>query len=146
MKEISGVLLTQAVRSKVRSGSMIPNTLAILLCLVSAVMGIRSLLEGNSRVRAASHKENGGERLDPPTMNLTGLITSGHAPARFRPSEDHVWRENQSRNNGKGGAGTAPTFYRALSLDEIAQREVLRHAPMESSKAARQTQVVMTLP
>src|SRR5213080_1795957 len=103
MKEISEVPLTRAVTSKVRSGSMIPNTLAILLCLVSALMGISSLFEGNSRVRAASHKEKGGERLDPPTMNFTGLITSGHKPARFRPSEDHVWRESQSRNNRKRG-------------------------------------------
>jgi uncharacterized protein (TIGR03437 family) len=39
-----------------------------------------------------------------------------------------------------------PRFYRALSLNHTAQREVLRHAPLEFSKAARQTQVIMTLP
>jgi hypothetical protein len=39
-----------------------------------------------------------------------------------------------------------PEVYRGLILNEAAQREVLRQAPMEFSKAARQTQVIITLP
>lgn len=39
-----------------------------------------------------------------------------------------------------------PTFYRAVTLNENAQRQLLRHAPMEFSKAAERNQVVMTLP
>jgi hypothetical protein len=138
----------QAVRSKVGSRSIISNTLAMLLCFVSGVTGFSFLFEGNLRVRAASYKQNGVEKLSPPTMNRPGLILFGHAPTKFGPSEDHVWSEDQSRGKGKSVAetGTAPTFYQELSLNAIAQREVLRHAPMESSKTARQTQVVMTLP
>lgn len=39
-----------------------------------------------------------------------------------------------------------PAFYRAVTLDENAQRNLLRHAPMEFSKAAERNQIVMTLP
>src|SRR5437588_7409499 len=39
-----------------------------------------------------------------------------------------------------------PEFYRVISLKEMAQREMLRHAPMEFSKAARQAQLIMSLP
>jgi uncharacterized protein (TIGR03437 family) len=148
MKEINRIRLIQAVRSKVGSRSIISNTLAMLLCFVSGVTGFSFLFEGNFRVRAASYKQNGVGKLSPPTMNRPGLILFGHAPTKFGPSEDHVWSENQSRRKGKSVAetGTAPTFYRELSLNAIAQKEVLRHAPMESGKAARQTPVVMTLP
>ena len=148
MREICRTRLIQTVKSQVRSRSMISNTLVLLLCFVFGVTGISFLFEGNFRVRAASHKQNGVEKLSPPPMNPPGLISFGHAPAKFGSSEDHLWRENQSRGKGKSVAetGTAPTFYRALSLDAILQREVLRHSPMEFSKAAGQTQVVMTLP
>ena len=138
----------QAVRNKLGSRSIISNTLAMLLCFVSAVTGINVLFEGNFRVRASSYKQNGVEKLSPPTMNLPRLILFGHAPAKFGPSEDHVWSENQSLGKRKSVAetGTAPTFYREFSLNEIAQREELRRAPMEFTKAARQTQVIMSLP
>jgi reprolysin-like metallo-peptidase family M12B len=124
------------------------RALALSLCFVSGVSGISFLFEGNLRVRASSYKQNGVEKLSPPTMNLSGLISFGHAAAKFGPSEDHVWSENRSPINGKSVAETrsAPKFYRELSLNAIAQREVLRHAPIEFSKAARQTQIVMTLP
>jgi hypothetical protein len=138
----------QAVRNKVGSRSIVSNTLAMLLCFVSGMTGISFLFEGNFRVRAAPYKQNGVEKLSPPTMNRPGLISFGHAPAKVGPSKDHVWSENQSRGKRKSVAetGTAQTFYRELSLNAIAQREVLRRAPMEFTKAAKQTQVVMTLP
>ena len=41
---------------------------------------------------------------------------------------------------------SASTFYREVTLNENAQRNLLRHAPMEFSKAAERNQVVMTLP
>ena len=130
------------------SRSIISKTLAMLLCFVPSVTGIGFLFEGNFQVRASSYKQNGVEKLSPPSMNLPGLFSFGHAPAKFAHSEDHIWSEKQSRGNANSVAGTAsaPKFYRELSLNAIAQREVLRHAPMEFSKAARQTQVVMTLP
>lgn len=43
-------------------------------------------------------------------------------------------------------ARKGPTFYRAVTLNENAQRNLLRHAPMEFSKAAERNHVVMTLP
>jgi hypothetical protein len=130
----------------VRSRSIIPNTLTLLLCLVSGMTGISFVFEDYSRVRAALHKENGGREISSPTMNPTRLISFGHTPARLGSSADNVWRENNSQNKMKSVAGTGPKFYRALTLNEIAQKEVLRHAPMELSKAARQTQTAMTLP
>lgn len=39
-----------------------------------------------------------------------------------------------------------PTSYRAVTFNENAQRNLLRHAPMEFTKAAEQNQLVMTLP
>lgn len=138
----------QAHRSKVGSRSIISNTLAVLLCFVSGVTGASFLFESHFQTSASSPKQNEVEKLNPPTINLPELISFDHAPAKFGPSEDHVWRENHSRGKRKSVAetGSAPKFYRELSLNAIAQREVLRHAPMEFSKAARQTQVVMTLP
>ncbi|HEU4507246.1 MAG TPA: zinc-dependent metalloprotease family protein [Pyrinomonadaceae bacterium] len=43
-------------------------------------------------------------------------------------------------------ARKGPTFYRAVDLNEDAQRELLRHAPMEFTKAAERNPLVMTLP
>jgi len=120
----------------------------MLVCFICLVTGSSFLFEGNCLVGAASPKQNGLENLNPPTMNLPGLVSFGHAPAKFGSSEDNVWRENRPRGHGESVAeiGAAPEHYRALSLNEIAQRELLRYAPMEFSKAARHTQVVMTLP
>ncbi len=63
-------------------------------------------------------------------------------------SEPQLWRE--TRRAGSSGSvaavGTEPRFFRTLSLNENAQRRLLRHAPMEFSKAAGQNRVVMTLP
>jgi uncharacterized protein (TIGR03437 family) len=56
-------------------------------------------------------------------------------------------RDNQGAGIGTSVAAAAaePRFYRT-SLNENAQRKLLRHAPMEFSKASGQKQVVMTLP
>lgn len=105
----------------------------MLLCFVSGVTAISYWFEGNFRVTASSYRQN-------------ALISFGHAPAKFGPSEDHVWRDDQSNDQRVAESRTAPRFYRKLSLNAIAQREMLRRAPMEFTKAARQTNVVMTLP
>jgi uncharacterized protein (TIGR03437 family) len=148
MKEINRFRLAQAGRSKVRSHSRIFCPLALLLCFISGVMGISFLFEGNLRVRAATRRQSGVEKLSQPLMNLPRLVSFGHAPAKPVTSEDHAWREKKEGGIGKSGAeiGAMPKFHRALSLNEITQREMLRHAPMEFSKAARQTQVIMSLP
>ena len=137
----------QTTSSKVLCAT-ISNTLSMLLCLVCGVTGISLVFQGNFYVRASPYKQYGVGKLNQPTMNLPGLISLGYASAKFRPSEDDIWSENRSRGKRRsiGEVETARKFYRELNLNAIAQREVLRHAPMEFSKAARQTQVIMTLP
>jgi len=53
-------------------------------------------------------------------------------------------RKGSSAAGGEAGPGSK--FYRALSLNESAQRKLLSQAPLEFTKTARQTHVVMTLP
>ena len=109
---------------------------ALLLCFVSGVTAISYWFEGNFRVAASSDKQNESQKL----------ISFAYAPAKFGPSEDHVWREDESTRKSVAEIRSAPRFYRKLSLDAVAQREVLCRAPMEFTKAARQAPVVMTLP
>jgi len=127
---------------------ILSRTLALLLCFVCGVTATSYWFEDNFRVPASSYKQNESQKLNPPASNLPGLISFAKAPAKLVPSEDHVWREDSSKDNRKSVAETrsAPRFYRKLNLNAIAQREVLSHAPMEFSKAARETQIVMTLP
>lgn len=110
--------------------------------------GISFLLAGNLRVRAAQHGQSGVDKLNPLMMNLPQFASFVYAPAKSGTSEDHLWREERraSIRRGVSETGAVPASHRALSLNEIAQREVLRYAPMEFSKAARQTQVVISLP
>jgi hypothetical protein len=148
MKETNRTRLIQAVRSKVRSRSMISCPLAMLLCFVSGVTGISFLLESNFRVMAVQEEQNSGAKTSLPVMNLHRLVSFGHASAKSGPYEDHIWRERRRVGTRKSVVKieAMPKFYRALSLNESAQREMLHHAPMEFSTAAKQTQVVMTLP
>src|SRR5438105_476752 len=148
MKEKSRTRLIQAVRSKARSRSIISCPLAMLLCFSFVVMGIIFLSEGNFRVGATQKEQNGGAKISLPVMNLHRLVSLGQAPAKSGPYEDHIWHERKRVGTRKSVAeiGATPNFYRALSLDEIAQREMLRHAPMEFSKVARQTQLIISLP
>ncbi|HWN11477.1 MAG TPA: M12 family metallo-peptidase [Pyrinomonadaceae bacterium] len=154
MKEINRTRLTQAVQSKVCSHSMIFWPLAMLVCLISVLTGISFLFEDNLSVRAAPQEQTSVEKL-PPVMNLLPSAGFDLLLAKSSQPEDHVWREHAQvgRENPridfvKGAADIAaqPEPYRTLHLNESAQREVLRHAPMEFSKASRQNRVVMTLP
>ena len=77
--------------------------------------------------------------------SLIVLASSGAVPVKSSAREDQLWRDHQV-NIGRSVAGAGPRFYRALTLNENAQRKLLRHAPMEFSKAAEQNQLVMTLP
>lgn len=154
--------LTQAVRSKVRSRSLIFYPPAILLCVVCLMTGISLLFESHLLVSAAPPRQNGVEKLLPSGMNLPRLASFGPLLAKSSSPEDQLWRENPpvdrenpriDRDNPRidiakslAEINAAPKFYRTLSLNEIAQRKLLRQAPMEFSKAARQTRLVMTLP
>ena len=126
------------------SRSMIYWPLAALLYLIFGLAAFSFLSESDSHVSASGQKAVGkGSR---PLMNLIRLVSSGDALAISNQSEDRLWRERERRVTTVASDREAPKPYQSLSLDETAQREVLRHAPMEFTKAARQTLVVMTLP
>ena len=95
MKEIDRIRVIQAVRSKVRSRSMISCPLAMLLCFVSGVTGISFLFESNFRVRAVQEEQNSGAKISLPVMNLHRLVAFGNAPAKSGPYEDHIWHERK---------------------------------------------------
>lgn len=77
---------------------------------------------------------------------LLSFIVIGDEPAKSSPHEDQLWRENHRIDTGRSDAAGGPRSYRAVTLNEKAQRELLRHAPMEFSKAAERDRLVMTLP
>ena len=115
-------------------------SLVMLLSFLVIVTDSSLLFGGRLRVSAASHPRDSVQKLRPPaSSNLPRLASFGAAPVKSNRREDQLWRENHEVNIG-------PRFYRALTLNEYAQRKLLRHAPMEFSKAAQQNQVVMTLP
>jgi Metallo-peptidase family M12B Reprolysin-like len=85
--------------------------------------------------------------LSSPVMNLRPLRSFGKTFGKSGLSEDHVWSESkESLAKINRQIPGMPEFYRALSLNVAAQRMVLSQAPMEFTKAAKRTQVVMTLP
>lgn len=82
------------------------------------------------------------------TVTESSLLSALPVKSKSNPLQDQLWRENQRVNVGGSvaAAGAGPRFYRTLSLNENAQRKLLRHAPMEFSKATGQNRVIMTLP
>ena len=147
MKELDRTRLAQAVKSIVCLRFRGLHPLAILLCLVAVVTSISFLFDGNVRARAAQSGTNGIETLGPPVMNLPRLASSSPVLSKPSPSEDHVWRKTEKEASSvQNKSELVPSFNQTLSLDEVAQRNLLSRAPMELTKAARQTTVVMTLP
>jgi uncharacterized protein (TIGR03437 family) len=71
---------------------------------------------------------------------FTDRLRVSAAPLESSPHEDQLWRENHHVKVGESVIGAA------LILNEKKQRKLLRHAPMEFSKAAERDPVVMTLP
>jgi hypothetical protein len=148
MKEINRTRLIQAVRRKVCSPSIISCPLAILLCIISGVTIVTFPFDGTLHVGAEQPGISGVEESSPTIVNPLRLVSFGHALTKSGLSEDHLWRERKNNRIRRGSreAGAKLEFYRALNLNEIAQREVLRQVPMEFTREARQTQVVMSLP
>ncbi|HEY5883372.1 MAG TPA: M12 family metallo-peptidase [Pyrinomonadaceae bacterium] len=120
----------------------------VLLCLISVLTGVIFLFDGALHVGAGDYQRNGVGELSPGLTNFSRLVSFADGTAKSGTSEDRLWRETRSRGIPKSDVDvrTAPNFYRALTLDETTQRELLRRVPMEFTKAARHTQVVMTLP
>ena len=104
------------------------SPVGIVLLLISGVIGVAFLADGARPVRAEHER-----RID------SGGVKSV-------PAEDHLWRETNGVDFAKSGTADFPRGQRTLRLNETAQRKLLRQAPMEFTKAARQTQVVITLP
>ena len=147
MKYIPQTILTEPVRAKRWSRLIFVCSLAMLLSFIVIVTDISLLFGGRLRVSAAPQRQVSVEKLSPPaSSNLPRLASYGAVPVKSSSREDRLWRENHLVNIGSSGAEAGPRFYRALTLNENAQRKLLRHAPMEFSKAAERNQVVMTLP
>ncbi|HKO96181.1 MAG TPA: zinc-dependent metalloprotease family protein [Pyrinomonadaceae bacterium] len=121
------------------------RTTCLQVLLLFSIFGISFFFDGNSRVRAENTGPEQIEKLERPLPWSSSLVP---ALTKTRPHEDNLWSEDKSLGTGKSllKIGEAPKFHRTVSLNEIAQRELLRGAPMEFTKAASQIQVVMKLP
>jgi uncharacterized protein (TIGR03437 family) len=106
------------------------------LCILTGAVCFTLLPERNLHVSAARPESAEFEKLFPPVS----VVASDR-------SEDDLWRMGeQSGSRSIATAEAGQKFYRAVSLNEAAQRKLLSSAPMELTKAATQTHVVMTLP
>jgi uncharacterized protein (TIGR03437 family) len=140
MREVDRTRVIQANRSIVRRR-------LVVLCLLASIMGFTLLSESDLRISAARVDQAKLENLNLPLI-VVGAMTSHREALKSDRSEDGIWRPNETSAGKRNsvGIGAGPKFYRMLSLNETAQRKLLGHAPMELTRAARQTQVVMTLP
>jgi len=104
---------------------------ALALCFLSGVSSLGLLGKHERRVGAALLEQPALEKLfraaalESPPASRREFLKSAR-------SEDGLWRVSSNGNN--------------LILNDEAQRKLLNRAPMENTKAARQTQVVMRLP
>lgn len=124
------------------------NRILLTLCLISGVMGLSLVFERDLRVSAAHPGQNSRPELSPSAMNFPGFVSSDPVLAKSRRSADHVWLETKKAGtkSSRSAIGVAAEFRPTLRLSETATRELLKHAPMEFTKAARHSSVVMTLP
>src|SRR5437773_2180446 len=136
------------MRSRSKIFRVLLMLLCFVLCFVFGMMGVKFLFARSVSITAPRPRQNGKEKLRPSATNLPESLSLNSALAKSGPPKDRLWHEikNDDLSGNKTRSALDPEFYRALRLDETAQRELLRRAPMEFSKAARQTQVVMTLP
>jgi uncharacterized protein (TIGR03437 family) len=140
MKDTRTDRLISQFRATLRSRSITYCLLLMILCIVAYVTSITLFFGDNLLVQA-----EGWKRPDN-SVQLPQLVSSDHARTNRLLSKDHFWSEIRGDARSSAALRTIPNSYLALHLNEVAQREVLSHAPMEFSQAARQTQVVMTLP
>ena len=107
------------------------------------------LFEPEIRVRAAGESVGAVLRGRPQLLKRAAhRVTS--LPVR---STDDLWQTSESRQEQTAGVDPVaegesgnPARTQLLTLNELAQKKLLRLAPMEFTKAASQTRVVMTLP
>lgn len=158
MREVDRTRLFQANRRKVCRHFVC--RLAMVLCLLSGVASFSALSEHNSGADAARREtEVVGEQAGFGKLTGThssGVLTYEHASGlRTDRSEDGLWsaREKSGRKRSNAHVHAGAKFYQAVSLNETAARQLLSQARIEFktttgefTKAARETQVVLTLP
>lgn len=145
MREVDRTRVIQANRSRLRRCFVCRR--AMVLCLLSSIVGFALLSESNLRISAARGDQAKLKNLSLPLIEF-GAVTSDRVALKSDRSEDGLWRSNETAvsKRNSAGIGAGQEYYRELRLNEAAQRNLLSQAPMEFTKAARQTQVVMTLP
>lgn len=148
MIEMNSTRLIQVVRAGVCRRFFRP---AMILCLLSGVVGFGYFYENELKVSAA-RKPAGG----PVAAVAVGASLRGFPRQSNRSESGPIWqvRESSSVKNssavrdGRQLELTAVADPRStlLSLNEVELRKLLRGAPMELTRAATQTQFVITLP
>ena len=129
MREIERTRLIRAKLSWTRRRFV--RRVALSFCFLSGVISLGFLGKPDPGVDAARLKQAESERLIPQaTVVWPQALHPGFS--KSARAEDGLWRVSGNRNK--------------LILNEKAQRKLLNHAPLENTKAARQTQVVMGLP
>jgi uncharacterized protein (TIGR03437 family) len=114
--------------------------LVAILCLLFGVVGTSFSPEFDLQVSAV---QNAAETSARSAIKPSGPVSVDQALVKSDRSEDDLWRAREM-DIKRTGAGRESS--RTVSLNEVAQRKLLSHAPMEFTKGARQTPVVMTLP
>jgi uncharacterized protein (TIGR03437 family) len=138
MREIDRTRFVRADRRGVYRG--FSGLLIVTLCLFFSVAGTSSLPKLDSQ---ASAVQNAAETSTRSAIKLSGPVSVDQALGKSERSEGDLWR---AREVGIKKSGAGREFYRTVTLNEVAQRKLLSHAPMEFTKGARQTPLVMTLP
>ena len=168
MREVDRTGLIQPDRTRARRHFV--RRRAVVLCLLSGVAGVMLLTERDLRVTAERPRQTGlAELIAPPSFvgpvgspreggtGVSPIIAAQDVRATShqakilstKRSKDGLWREKEKFGRKEASVRTeaGPKFYRTISLNETAQRKLLSHAPMEeTTKAASQPQVIMTLP
>jgi uncharacterized protein (TIGR03437 family) len=124
------------------------RVLALLLCCLSVVTATGFLFDRNSHVGAAQYEGIAAKQRPPSVKNLSPLVSFNNAGATRVFSEDGVWRKTKEEDFVKSlvTKNSRPHFASTLTFDVVAQNALLRRAPMEFTKAARDIEAVMTLP
>ena len=126
----------------------------MVLCLLLAIVSFSLMFEPNSAIGPSRSKQTGfGKLISPESKQFRGTeptsVVEPLAPRRgllkSDRSDDGLWRVSEkSDSSGSTGIKSGPKFY--LSLNDVAQKRLLSHAPMEFTQAASRTPAVMTLP
>ena len=137
MRELDSTRLLKTASTRLGRSYFLP---AIILCLLVAVGFLFERPIRNTELRPT--RVNSGTLSTPATS--VAEPTSSKSLAQSERSEDYVWRS--SINQSSESNIERRELYRAVRLNEVAQRKLLNHAPLEFTKTASQNPVMMTIP